>query len=285
MSRYFDPTNDFSFKKIFSNEARLKDFLNVMLDLPDALKIVSITYLPTNTIPEVYDAKRSFFDLKVKDQSNNWYIIEMQKRSERDYIKRVQYYSCHSYVEQLKTGIRHSDLLPVIVVSIMLGKLFPNDVPCISHHKILETTTNTQHLYDLSYVFIELGKYDLSIKSPKDEWMHLFKCAEKEDSPPSMIKNDQVISCYDVLETYKWTTEERDAFIRAKLFEDTQDINLSEEYNKGHAEGHTEGEHKRATEIANKMLKRGDGICEIIDVTGLSKEEVEDIVLIEKSKG
>lgn len=272
MSRYFDPTNDYCFKKIFSDEARLKDFLNVMLDLPESLKIVSITYLPTNVIPEVYDGKRSFFDLKVKDQSDNWYIIEMQKHSERDYIKLVQYYSCHSYVSQIKSGLFHKDLLPVVVVSVMKGKLFPDDVPCISYHKKLETSTKTKHLFDLSYVFIELGKYDASIKTPQDEWMHLFKCAAVEEEPPQDIKNDKVISCYDVLESYKWSTEEYDAFIRSKLFEDAYEINLDEEYNKGFAKGKA-----KSIEIAKKMLSDKLDIDTIVKYSGLTREEVESL--------
>ncbi len=67
----------------------------------------------------------------------------MQKRNESDYLKRVQYYSAHSYVQQLTQGIKHKDLLPVIVISLIKTKM-------------LETKTNKQYLFDFSYVFIEL---------------------------------------------------------------------------------------------------------------------------------
>ncbi len=66
----------------------------------------------------------------------------MQKRNESDYLKRVQYYSAHSYVQQLTQGIKHKDLLLVIVILI--------------NTKMLETKTNKQYLFDFSYVFIEL---------------------------------------------------------------------------------------------------------------------------------
>ncbi|WP_255374212.1 Rpn family recombination-promoting nuclease/putative transposase [Rickettsia sp. Tenjiku01] len=68
--------------------------------------------------------------------------MEMQKRNESDYLKRVQYYSAHSYVQQLTQGIKHKDLLLVIVILI--------------NTKMLETKTNKQYLFDFSYVFIEL---------------------------------------------------------------------------------------------------------------------------------
>lgn len=291
MTRYFDPTNDYAFKRIFSDETRLKDFLNVMLDLPEGYKIVSLTHLNADVVPNLYDGKRSFFDLKVKDQSNNWYIVEMQKRSEKDYIKRVQYYSCHSYVEQLKSGKFHQELLPIVVISLMKGKLFPDDVPCISYHKVLETSTKTQHLFDLSYVFIELGKYKSnSINNDREEWMHLFKCAEKEENPPISIRNSSVISSYDMLESYKWTTEQRDAFVRAKLVEDSYDINMTEEFEKGEAKGKAEGIEqgieqgieKRNIEIAKKMLSKNTDIKSISEFTGLTEEQVLELQKTDK---
>ncbi|WP_331458443.1 PD-(D/E)XK nuclease family transposase [Rickettsia rhipicephali] len=72
---------------------------------------------------------KSIFDLKVKDEASRWYIIEMQKRNESDYLKRVQYYSAHSYVQQLTQGIKHKDLLPVIVISLIKTKMFDDEVP------------------------------------------------------------------------------------------------------------------------------------------------------------
>ncbi|USD87375.1 Rpn family recombination-promoting nuclease/putative transposase [Rickettsia rickettsii] len=49
--------------------------------------------------------------------------MEMHKRNESDYLKRVQYYSAHSYVQQLTQGIKHKDLLPVIVISLIKTKM------------------------------------------------------------------------------------------------------------------------------------------------------------------
>ncbi|ABV75939.1 hypothetical protein RPO_01855 [Rickettsia rickettsii str. Arizona] len=65
----------------------------------------------------------------------------MHKRNESDYLKRVQYYSAHSYVQQLTQGIKHKDLLPVIVISLIKTKM-------------LETKTNIYLIFPM--LFIEL---------------------------------------------------------------------------------------------------------------------------------
>ena len=37
MQRYLNPTNDTAFKKVFSDAEVLKDFINVILDLPNEI--------------------------------------------------------------------------------------------------------------------------------------------------------------------------------------------------------------------------------------------------------
>lgn len=69
------------------------------------------------------------------------------------------------------------------------------------------------------------------------------------------------------------TPEEYDAYIRAKLMEDAEEIALSENFEKGKAE------------LIQMMLKQGKTVQQIIEFTGLSKEEIEQLkAKIENSK-
>ncbi|MFP3034448.1 MAG: Rpn family recombination-promoting nuclease/putative transposase, partial [Candidatus Tisiphia sp.] len=214
--------------------------------------------------------RRSVFDLKVKDESGNWYIIEMQKKNETDYLKRVQYYSAHSYVGQLTEGLTHLDLLPVMVISLVKTRIFDKKVPYISIHKNIETTTNKQYLFDLSYVFIELGKFKKTkLTNVADEWLHLFKCATQETEPPKDIKSSKVLDAYHMIERYKLTPAEYDLYIRTKLQEDAEELALVENFNAGRA--------KEKIAMAKKMLAKGKPIDEIIEFTELSIEEIEKL--------
>lgn len=242
MSRYLDPTNDTLFKKIFGDIERLKEFLNSILNLPDQYKIKEIEFIPTEALAIINKGKRGAFDLKVKDESGNWYIIEMQRKNESDYLKRVQYYSAHSYVQQIQSGIKHINLLPVVVISLIKTKLFDQDIPYISFHKVLETKTGKQYLFDLSYVFIELGKFSKEkLDTVADEWLHLFKCAEGEKEPPENITSKKVLDAYHTIEMHNLTPEEYDAYIRNKLAEDAEEIALTDQFTKGLAEGIEKG--------------------------------------------
>jgi len=290
MNRYLDPTNDTLFKKIFGDAERVKEFLNNILNLPDEYKIRDIEFIPTEALANINKGRKSFFDLKVKDNSGNRYIIEMQKKGETDYLKRVQYYSAHSYVQQIKAGSKHIELLPILVISLLKTKMFPSDVPCISFHKTLETSTNKQYMFDISYVFIELGKFDKEqLATVTDEWLHLFKCAEEEKELPGNITSDKVRDAYHTIEMHNLTPEEYDAYVRAKLSEDAEEIAMKEQFAeglakgeargkaKGLAEGEARGEAKERVKIAKLTLAKGRDIKEIAEFTELSVKEIKTL--------
>jgi predicted transposase/invertase (TIGR01784 family) len=289
MSRYLDPTNDVAFKKVFRDEGRLKDFLNAILRLEGNNRIASLEFIPQEEIPDIGQGKRSIFDLKCKDESGKIFVVEMQNRKESDFIKRMQFYASHTYVSQLSIGKTHIDLVPVILVAISKENLFPSDVKCISYHTTKEEETNRAHLFELSYVFIELKKFKKSegeLASIEDYWLYFLARSEEVKTPPKSIKDEYVIKAYETIEQFNWTTLEYDAYIRARLLAEVEAGRLEMSYEqglekgiekgieKGKAEGLSEGESKRNMEIAKKMLTKGRPVEEIVEFTGLSEEAI-----------
>ena len=286
--RYLNPTNDFAFKKLFSNKDRLINLLNSILKLSEGNRIKELDYIPQEQMPLFLDGKRSIFDLKVKDEAGRWYIIEMQRKMERDYINRVQFYGSYSYVNQIEQGVSHKDLLPVVVISIIGQKVFDDELPCINYHCLKETNTNKQYLFSLMYVFVELGKFDSNkIENDIDQWLHLLKCAHNEQEPPKAIKNSSVLSAYEDLEQYRWNVSEHDAYIRAKLAMEAEEIKveeylekitkLEEKVEQAELKGKIDGKTEEKLEIAKKMLAKGKNAEEVAELTGLSLEKVNSL--------
>ena len=60
-------------------------------------------------MPLFLEGKRSIFDLKVKDEAGNWYIVEMQRKSEAYYTNRAKAYGNYTYVNQINIGTKHRD--------------------------------------------------------------------------------------------------------------------------------------------------------------------------------
>jgi predicted transposase/invertase (TIGR01784 family) len=279
--RYLDPTNDVAFKKVFGDKERLKDFLNAILRRPEGFKIIELDFVPQEEIPDLGQGKRSIFDLKCKDESGKVYVVEMQNRREPHFLKRVQCYASHTYISQLSVGEWHSDLMPVIVVAISKTNLFPKEVKCISYHRTREDETNQQHLFELTYVFIELGKFakkEEELNSIEDYWLYFLAKSQIAKKPPKAITDEMVLQAYKTIEQFNWSESEYDAYLRARLLAEAEELTLEKSYTDGKQEGIQLGKQKgkaeRNIEIVENMLYQGIDIEIIAKSTGLTLEQI-----------
>nr|WP_143688879.1 PD-(D/E)XK nuclease family transposase [Wolbachia endosymbiont of Laodelphax striatellus] len=80
LSKFLDPKNDLSFKKIFGSEKNkniLIHFLNDILDFSTSDQIMEIEFLSTIMDPEIASDKQSIVDVLCKDSIGNRFVIEM----------------------------------------------------------------------------------------------------------------------------------------------------------------------------------------------------------------
>ena len=304
VNRVINVTDDYIFKGIFRDEARLKNFLESVLVghgkmLEEGTIIEKVEYLPTeyiqNKIPE--GAKKSVFDLQVKT-NHGLFIVEMQKNASSEYLKRAEFYSSITYSQQQIKGEvssmkDYTKALPVIVVSVMEENLFEDDVPCVSYHINTEQKTSRRYMNALSYVFIELqkfgdDKYDQAgISKEEADWFKLFKTQEMT----GIYTNAQVQSAieyityirdnrYDEYIRHQITLlaaekEHEDKLKKAVAKGKAEGINIGKA--EGKAEGIDIGKAARNIEIAKNLLSQNIDINTISVATGLSLEQIEKI--------
>ena len=275
MTKLADPRNDIAFKKIFSedNIEDIKDFAESIIsnavEFPFSTKLVSIEFLHKDQMPSLLKGKKSLCDLKVKDDKNNIYIIKMQKRNEEDYLQRIQYYASHAITDQLEQGTDHTELNPVITISIMGRKCFDDDIPCISYHPFKETTTGKQILLTQSHIFIELPKLEKSgLTGSTLEWLKMFKEAAHLDHIPE-VKNRNVLQAYRKLEQHNWSPEEKEAYIASKIKDDMEKSNLK------HAK--EEGREEEKIKIIQNLLRSGLPVDLVIKTTSLSEAKINEL--------
>ena len=297
MSRFLDPRNDVAFKRIFLDETeRLRSFLNSVLLEYIKCEIVSVEFLSSEEVPNIRYGKRNVFDLKIRDADGKVYVIEMQKRTDSSFLSRVQLYGSHALVAMAKKGEQFRNLMPVIVVVICDQNLFDDKLECINFHEVTERKTGKSYLPLLQYLFIELPKFKKSeseLSSITDDWIYMFKYAEKLMNIPKHTQDKNIVGAYEEMERFNWSAAQYDAYFCAEL-------SSNEEYSKmkdariegkaeGKAEGRAEGEAKgkieglaegelnAKREIAKKMLSKNQDIELISDITGLSIEKIKEI--------
>ena len=81
LSKFLDPKNDVSFKRIFGTEKNkdiLIHFINDILDLKGNNKIEDVTFLSPIQDPEIASKKQSIVDVLCRDANGVQLIVEMQ---------------------------------------------------------------------------------------------------------------------------------------------------------------------------------------------------------------
>ena len=281
-ARFFSPRNDVAFKKVFQHEAITLSFLNSTLRLRGDRQIKTVQFLPTEQLPMTAESKKSILDVLCIDHRGFRYIIEVQNKLMSNYIQRAQYYVAHLYAGQLEQAGNYLHLKPVTLLSLLNHTIFPRGVNYLSFHHTIEQETHISYLSDMSYAFIELPKFSKTIhdlKTPEDHWIYAMKHAEVMREAP-LGAPEEVRQAYDILEKHTWTRDERLAYEQAKigLMDDLDAIQTARD--EGLEKGREDGAHDKATVIAKKMLSKDHSVEDIMELTDLTREQIQRLLQI-----
>ncbi|WP_353269887.1 Rpn family recombination-promoting nuclease/putative transposase [Wolbachia endosymbiont (group A) of Myopa testacea] len=295
LSKFLDPKNDLSFKKIFGSEKNkniLIHFLNDILGFSSDNQIKEIEFLSTIMDPEIASDKQSIVDVLCKDSIGNRFVIEMQLARDKGFEKRAQLYAAKAYSRQLDKSGNYIDLQKVFFIAISNCNLLPEEVDYISTHNIRDIKTNGHYLKDLQFVFIELPKFTKNrveqLKNTTERWCFFFKYAEEtteEDLKKIAAEAPIIKLAYDELDRFRWnekdliayeerilSVQKEKAILAQKLDDATQKGRL-EGIQVGHEKGKIEGK----IEVAKNSLKAGVSIDVIAQITGLSVDEIQKL--------
>ncbi|WP_375604398.1 Rpn family recombination-promoting nuclease/putative transposase [Wolbachia endosymbiont of Anurida maritima] len=311
LSKFLDPKNDLSFKKIFGSEKNkniLIHFLNDILGFSGDNEIKEIEFLSTIMDPEIASDKQSIVDVLCKDSIGHRFVIEMQLARDKGFEKRAQLYAAKAYSRQLDKSGNYIDLQKVFFIAIANCNLLPDEVDYLSTHNIRDVKTNGHYLKDFQFVFIELPKFTKSrveqLESIVDRWLFFFKYAEEttdEDLMRIAEKAPIIKLAYDELDKFRWNEKDLIAYeerimdlrkeegILAQKLDDATAKGRQEGrqegiligHEKGRAEGiqigAEKGEKQAKMTVAKNLLKAGVSIDIIAQTTGLTADEVKDL--------
>ena len=239
----------------------------------------------------------NLLDIKAKLNGNINCDIEMQVVDRKNVEKRILFYWRKMYSGGIKPGIDYSKLkkgIVVLIVDYNLEKL-KNISKFMTKWNIREEESPKIILTDdLEFYIIELEK----VKKMKEDsilksWLEFIK----NPKVVSSMENNEIKKAREELmkiskdEHERYLAELRQKYIMdqkaiqdfgydkgiKKGLEQGLEQGLAEGIEQGLAQGLAEGEKKKAKEIAKKMKIKNKQIEEIMDLTGLSKEEIESL--------
>jgi predicted transposase/invertase (TIGR01784 family) len=277
--QFADVKTDIAFRKIFGNEQHkeiLIGFLNAVLDFQGDRCIREITLKNPWQAPDLPLLKETILDIKAVDHRGVTFIVEMQIRDNPGFDKRALYYTAKAYTAQIHKGDDYPKLNQVIFIGILDFNSFDGE-QYLTRHLILNKETLQQELRDFEFNFIELRKFNKQeneLDSLVEKWIYFIKNAGSLNMiPRSAEAIPELKEAYTQATMNTWSQQELEVYEYWQIRDAADRYGLEEKYDKGRAEGKAEGK----IEIALKMRQKGRDVAEIMEMTGLSREEVEPL--------
>ena len=284
---------DWAVKRLLRNKANfgiLEGFLSELLN--EDIKIDSILESESNKADKYQ--KFNKVDLLVQNSKGELIIIEIQNNREHDYLMRILFGTSILLVNNMGEGMMYSQIKKIISVNIVYFDLGQGDDYLyhgttnfigINKNDVLKLSQDQQLLYKTDsiakvypeYYIIKVNQFDEVAKNTLDEWIYFFKTEEiKDEFNAKGIK--QAKKELTILNLSDSERREYEKFIEQERYEESLIVsNYRVGELKGEIKGKAEGKIEQQLEIAKKCLKKGMNIEDIIDLTGLSRQEIEKL--------
>ena len=138
----------------------------------------------------------------------------------------------------------------------------------MSHHAVCDVENGERTIKDMDFYFVELPKFLkplLELTEVTDKWIYFIKEAENLDVIPANVDDEGLKAAYQDANKHSWSKEELEAYDYAAMRDQDE-------------RGKTELAVKREKLLVAKKLKEmGMSNADIVKVTGLSDEEIENL--------
>lgn len=276
---------DWAMKRLLrhkSNFVVLEGFLSSLLEE----KITIRSILESEGNKEDFTDKFNRVDLLAEDSKGELIIIEVQNNRELDYFLRMLYGVSKAVTEYISEGDLYEKIRKIYSVNIVYFDLGQGtdyvyhgrtEFRGIHNHDILKLSEKQSELFicrnagDLfpKYYVLRVNEFDRKAVTPLDEWIVFLKTGE--------IGNDtQAPGLAEARERLKFSSldkRERAAYLR-----NIEDLRVQRGVvATARIEGRAEGRAESRLEIARNMKSIGIAVDVIVQATGLSPEEVEQL--------
>ena len=268
--------NDVIFKTFFSrkgNEKFLIDFLNALLKI----EIKNIRIMGEVTLEQLAkDEKGGRIDIQAELNNGIVIDIEMQMEDEKNIEERTTYYAAKILSKETKKGTKYKNIKQVIMINILNYEMLGFDEYISETVTVLDKHREYEVIKGIKWYFIELPKFR-KLKPDMNEKLNQW-LAFIDDYDRGLVKmakeKNKTLKEAGIEMNYLTGDEEvrRLAELREKW---EMDYNSGMDYAK--TKGKEEGIRENQLEVAKKMKDKNIDIKTIIEITDLTKEEIEEL--------
>ncbi len=284
---------DWAMKRLLRNKANfaiLEGFLSELLKRD--VKIIRM--LESEGNPAYYNDKYNRVDFLAKDETGEIFIVEVQNQSEIDYYCRMTYETVKEIPQFLDLGEHYQDIKKVYSVNIVyfdLGQgedyvyhgttefygIHKNDKLLLSESQKIEYDMMEPRDMFPEYYVLKVNSFDDVAKDTLDEWIYYFKNSEiKESFQAKGLKMAKELLRYEQLsenEKISYNRHVENLRYKASMvwsLKAEEEIRIAER-------AEEKGMKKGIALVAKKMKNSGVSVGEIAKLTGLTKDDIENL--------
>ena len=281
--KYLDPKADLTFKKIFGNHpARMISLLNALLPLSEEEQIHEIKYLPTELVPEINSYRYAIANILCTDAKSNKFCVVIRIEWSNFFEQRVQFQASELYVNPAIKQKKYFAQYPTYSLN-LINDTFKYDTPEFIHnYRIVYDKDTHQVIEGLHFTFIELPKFmphSVADKRMMVLWLRFLTEIDEDtqEIPSELLKDPEIGKAIEELEIFDFTDVELRVYDKFWDSVSVERTLLDDSYQKGLEEGRKVAELNKVLQIARNLLNLGLSISEIIEITGLTQEQIEHL--------
>ena len=286
--RYLDPKADLTFKRVFGEHPDLvMSLLNALLPLESKQEVTEIEYLPVELVPDNPLRKNSIVDVRCRDNRGRVFLVEMQMIWTPEFKQRILFNASKAYVRQIKAGEHYELLQPVYSLNLVNDIFEPELKDEFYHYYRLVHMEHTNKVIEgLHLIFVELPKFkphNYSEKKMQVLWLRYLTEINEDtrEIPKELLANPELKKAVNALEESAFTDAQLAGYekfwdiisVEKTLYNSAIRKGMEKGMEKGMKKGIKEG-HK---EVARNLKKAGIPVAIIMQSTGLSEKEIEEL--------
>ena len=314
MPRFINPFSDWGFKKIFGQEINkdlLIKFLNDLLD--GEHHIIDLVFKDKEQLPELVEMRGIIYDIYCMTDKGEHIIVEMQNRYQPFFTDRTIYYASRDIVNQgVKgtvgdTNVKWNYCLAPVYTVCLLNYDMKDGTPTKFRTDIalMDMKDNTVFSDRLRFIYLMLP---LFTKNEEDEcendferWIYILKNMSTFERMPFQARNAVFKKLSEITDIAALSKDEREKYDESlKVMRDYhatlegaallgrregleegraegREKGLAEGRAEGRAVGRAEGELSKSQEIARNLLGLGMPVPQIMQATGLTQKQIEQL--------
>ena len=283
--KYLDPKADLTFKKIFGNHpARLISLLNALLPLSEEEQIQEIKYLPTELVPENNSYRYAITNILCTDAKSNKFCVVIRIEWSDAFQQRVQFLASELYVNPAIKQVKYFAQYPTYSLNLISDTFKYNTPDFIHNYHVVYDKDTHKVIEDLHFTFIELPKFtphSIADKRMMVLWLRFLTeiNSNTKEVPADLLNDPEIGKAVEELEISGFTDAELWAYDKFWDSVSVERTLIDDSYRKGIEKGIEKGMNQRSLEIARKMLAKGMDEASVMDMTGLTAEEIKQMKL------